>query len=143
MEDGSTESNGIINFNDLELLDEVKKGYLVLQRRSLVLRETILWGYHKLQLDGQPDELTLIVTPSNCWASCSVTRRTPGMGSVNPTLPAAIQEHWGIGDFSDLRDLVEICLKSGGAVVGLYSLHAMFLDRLEDASPYSLLTARF
>ena len=67
MEDGSTESNGIINFNDLELLDEVKKGYLVLQRRSLVLRETILWGYHKLQLDGQPDELTLIVTPSNCW----------------------------------------------------------------------------
>jgi 4-alpha-glucanotransferase len=43
----------------------------------------------------------------------------------------------GIGDFGDLKQLIEIAAKQGVAAIGLNPLHALFADRPEDASPYS------
>jgi 4-alpha-glucanotransferase len=45
--------------------------------------------------------------------------------------------NWGIGDFTDLLAIVELAAKSGADAVGLNPLHALFLDRPENASPYA------
>jgi 4-alpha-glucanotransferase len=45
--------------------------------------------------------------------------------------------NWGIGDFRDLRDIIDIAACAGAAAVGLNPLHALFLDRPEHASPYA------
>ena len=45
--------------------------------------------------------------------------------------------NWGIGDFSDLKAILELAAHSGANAVGLNPLHALFIDRPENASPYA------
>lgn len=45
--------------------------------------------------------------------------------------------NWGIGDFTDLADLVRLADRLGADGIGLNPLHALFDDRPGDCSPYS------
>lgn len=47
------------------------------------------------------------------------------------------QANWGIGDFGDLAVIVRVAADVGAAAVGLNPLHALFLDRPQDISPYA------
>ena len=47
------------------------------------------------------------------------------------------KRNWGIGDFSDLLQLVEFCAEAGAGIVGVNPLHALFPHDPEQASPYS------
>jgi 4-alpha-glucanotransferase len=45
--------------------------------------------------------------------------------------------NWGMGDFTDLKNLIELARKLGADGIGLNPLHALFDDRPTDCSPYS------
>jgi 4-alpha-glucanotransferase len=45
--------------------------------------------------------------------------------------------NWGMGDFTDLEQLIELAADLGAGGVGLNPLHALFDDRPSDCSPYS------
>ncbi len=47
------------------------------------------------------------------------------------------QRNWGMGDFTDLADLIALAAELGAAGIGLNPLHALFDDRPQDCSPYS------
>ena len=51
----------------------------------------------------------------------------------------AVRSHrnWGHGDFTDLKNLVQIAGEAGAAGIGLNPLHTLFDDRPEQASPYA------
>lgn len=51
--------------------------------------------------------------------------------------------NWGIGDFSDLKRLIELAASWGADGVGLNPLHALFAERPNDCSPYSPNTRLF
>ncbi len=51
--------------------------------------------------------------------------------------------NWGIGDFTDLLMLADSAAALGAGVVGLNPLHALALDRPEQASPYSAVSRLF
>jgi len=47
------------------------------------------------------------------------------------------EHNWGIGDFSDLQNVLKWSASLGAAGVGLNPLHALFDDEPDDCSPYS------
>lgn len=47
------------------------------------------------------------------------------------------RRNWGHGDFSDLARLVSTAAAQGASAIGLNPLHALFVDRAEEASPYA------
>jgi len=47
------------------------------------------------------------------------------------------RRNWGHGDFTDLANLMLLAADVGAASIGLNPLHALFVDRAEQASPYA------
>jgi 4-alpha-glucanotransferase len=98
-------------------------------------------GYHCLRVETDaPSVSSLIVAPSRCYLP-TLDHRYWGIGAQ---LYAVRSEHnWGMGDFTDLRTLMDWAGEHGAATVGVNPLHALFLDTPEDASPYSPSSRRF
>lgn len=147
--EGGDERRGEAAFASLEKVATFELGGKPLERRLLGLPGGLPWGYHRLRLDSvEGAETSLIVTPGRCWlpgedaeadqSSQGKRRRFWGVSAQLYLLRS--ERNWGIGDFSDLRRLVEIVREQGGDAVGVNPLHGMFPDQPEQASPYSPLS---
>jgi 4-alpha-glucanotransferase len=135
LEDGSART-GQSSFSALRLVAEQSLDGLTRQRRRVELGALPL-GYHRLTVSPGNAAMTLIVTPDRCWLP-------PGTGESRRMWGIAVQlyllcsdANWGLGDFSDLRMLVNLAAAHGADVIGLSPLHAMFPDEPEHASPYA------
>ncbi len=112
-------------------------------RRLLRLPETPDPGYHRLELHNldQPQDpiavMSLIVVPRTCYQPQAIeeNRRVWGPAIQLYTLRSA--RNWGIGDFTDLRHVLEFAAEAGAALVGLNPLHALFPHDPDHACPYN------
>jgi (1->4)-alpha-D-glucan 1-alpha-D-glucosylmutase len=104
-------------------------------------RERLPAGYHRFSLeglhDGAPAAMTLIVAPARCFLP-------PALGEGGRVWGPALQlyavrsgHNWGIGDFTDLKNALEIAAREGAGIVGLNPLHALFPHNPGHISPYS------
>jgi 4-alpha-glucanotransferase len=104
--------------------------------RSLVWPEHLPQGTYRLHLTdagGATEEAPLIVAPVRAFA-----------GDFDRGWVIAVQlygvrsaRNWGMGDFTDLEDLIRLASGLGADGIGLNPLHALFDDRPGDCSPYS------
>lgn len=102
-------------------------------------------GYHRLELNfPNRDEryaMQLIVVPAACYQPPAIRDDTGQGGRVwGPSVQLygiRSRRNWGIGDFTDLRSLVDISADSGAGIVGVNPLHAMFQEDSGRVSPYS------
>ncbi|HEX9534801.1 MAG TPA: malto-oligosyltrehalose trehalohydrolase, partial [Stellaceae bacterium] len=135
-EDGS-EQTGRMAFGDLELIETRRFDGAPLERRRLMLGNDLHWGYHRLAVEPGDASMTVVITPGRCWLPPALVdgRRLWGIAAQLYLLRSG--NDWGIGDFGDLRELVELAADHGADVIGLNPLHAMFSDDPEHASPYS------
>ena len=98
-------------------------------------------GYHDLELsDGalaEPQRMRLIVTPARCYLPPALqdSARVWGLGVQLYSLRS--QRNWGMGDFTDLKTLVDLAAELGADVVGVNPLHALYTRNPKHASPYS------
>jgi malto-oligosyltrehalose trehalohydrolase len=131
------EQSGRAAFARLPLLAERSLDGRALQRRRIMLECDIPWGYHHLEIEPGSATTILVVSPGSCWLPPAVAegRRLWGIAAQLYLLRSVT--NWGIGDFGDLRSLVELAAAQGADVIGLNPLHAMFTDNPEHASPYS------
>ena len=147
--EGGAEQTGSTDFVDLALADSAVLEGRPLERRWLTLPDGLPWGYHRLRLeDVAGAETSLIVTPGRCWlpGEDAAEGGNPGEGDLRCWGVAAqvyllrSERNWGIGDFTDLRRLVETVRAHGGDAIGVNPLHGMFPDLPEQSSPYSPLS---
>ncbi|WP_372620051.1 4-alpha-glucanotransferase [Falsiroseomonas sp.] len=131
------ERGGELAFDTLDRIAEATLDGGRIERRALPLPADLPWGYHRLRVTPGDAAMLVIVTPGRCWLPRALQegRRVWGISAQLYTMRSA--GDWGIGDYGDLRSLVEIAAARGAAVIGLNPLHALFPDNPEHASPYS------
>jgi 4-alpha-glucanotransferase len=93
-------------------------------------------GYHRLHalVDGAPHEAALVVAPARIPLPPGLDRAWGWMVQLYALRSRA---SWGVGDYGDLRRLVERTAADGGGVVLLNPLHAETPVPPLNPSPYS------
>lgn len=98
-----------------------------------VQRETLDWLIAAMSCGGEPPQPSPI-TGEHLKAFQGNGRRLWALAVQLYAVRS--RRNWGHGDFTDLGRLVALAASCGAAAVGLNPLHALFLDRPEQASPY-------
>ncbi|MGB1270672.1 MAG: 4-alpha-glucanotransferase, partial [Endozoicomonas sp.] len=115
-------------------------------RLELELPGNLPAGYHEIILDDQDrvNRCLLIVAPSACYEPPSLISATQNSNSQENIWGSSIQlytlrsEHnWGMGDFTDLKELVTRLAKEGADILGLNPIHALYPSNPNHCSPYS------
>lgn len=109
-------------------------------RHTLELAKIEELGYHKLVIerpDGSAVEMPLIIVPTTCYQPKAIRDGIRIWGLAVQFYGLRSRRNWGIGDFTDLRHLVDITADAGGGIIGLNPLHELFPNNPEHISPYS------
>ncbi|MFQ2292577.1 4-alpha-glucanotransferase [Aeromonas enteropelogenes] len=112
------------------------------QAYRVTLAMTPELGYHQLVLleEGNDEPLAtmrLIVAPKACYKQPPIANGRKVWGPSVQLYCLRSRHNWGIGDFSDLGQLVEKAAAWGAHFVGLNPIHALYPANPESASPYS------
>ncbi|MCZ7563474.1 MAG: malto-oligosyltrehalose synthase [Burkholderiales bacterium] len=97
-------------------------------------------GYHRLAIlhaGAVAAEALLVVAPRACYRPLALHGEGRVWGAAVQLYGLRSERNWGIGDFTDLRVLVEQWGHRGAAIVGVNPLHALFPHNPAHASPYS------
>ena len=105
-------------------------------------------GYHDLQLTvtiggrERVAEQRLILVPAHCVRPRDKLGDHRAFGLVANLYTVRSDRNWGVGDFTDLKQLVQWCGEIHGGFVGVNPLHAL-ANQGPDISPYSPVSRLF
>jgi 4-alpha-glucanotransferase len=139
LEDGQQHSD-FVRSADLQVLERTALGTQQLLRLNLPLPLELPLGYHRVSvaLDAAKRiEVSLIVAPERCYAPPPIRAGKRLWGIAVQLYSLRSVGNWGMGDFGDLHELIELTARHGGAIVGLNPLHALFPADPGHISPYS------
>lgn len=135
---------GKVVLSSLNLVEKNSINDKTYYRYQLTLPDMPL-GYHTLKanLQNQPEaSCHLIVAPARCYAPTDAADyKMWGLAAQLYSLKSATS--WGLGDFSDLTELVNKAASHGASTIGLNPLHPLFPDNPAHRSPYSPTSRNF
>ncbi|PKG40248.1 4-alpha-glucanotransferase [Psychromonas sp. Urea-02u-13] len=125
---------------DLVAVNEISE--IEFQCYQVALKVDLPQGYHLLEVfeKGNEEALTsmsFIITPSACFTPKAMQEGKKIWGSSVQLYCIKSENNWGIGDFSDLKVLLQKTADHGGDFIGLNPIHALFPAQPNNASPYS------
>ena len=106
----------------------------------LVIGESLAVGYYKLTLYSGNSPIgacTLIAAPAQAYLPPLLKSGGRLWGLATQLFALRSARNWGIGDFTDLAELIRHAAAQGVAAIGLTPLHALFFDEPDRCSPYS------
>ncbi len=116
---------------------------------DIAIPGAVLPGYHRVRVElragaiEKKGEQILIVTPARCLTPGELLGDGTRVFGITANLYSVRSErNWGVGDFTDLRELAAWGGSVGAAFVGVNPLHALH-DRGTDISPYSPISRVF
>ncbi|MEW5291038.1 4-alpha-glucanotransferase [Erwinia papayae] len=106
---------------------------------AIALPARLPLGYHQLHLSQASKRwpCRIIVAPARCYEPAPLLQGEKLWGSCVQLYTVRSDTNWGMGDFSDLRQLVKEVAARGGSFIGLNPLHSLYPASPENASPYS------
>ena len=107
---------------------------------ELEFRLPLPLGYHVFTLHAEQETLAtalLAVVPARCYLPPAIERGDRVWGITAQLYAVRSQRNWGIGDYTDLRSLVDFWGSRGASVVGLNPQHASYAHNPDHCSPYS------
>jgi (1->4)-alpha-D-glucan 1-alpha-D-glucosylmutase len=93
-------------------------------------------GYYTLTLEGAR-ACRVATAPRQCWVAPALLEGERWWGCTIQLYALRSSRNWGVGDFGDLRRLVDTAAQQGASFLGLSPLHALFPHNPAAASPYS------
>ena len=129
---------GRIRLDQLQPLEQRQIGERQYARYRFLLPLIPGPGYHRFELCGDAGAaaMSLIVAPDTCYCPQAMQEDGRVWGVAAQLYGLRSQRNWGIGDFSDLKGVVEFCAEQGGGVVGVSPIHALFPHDPARAGPY-------
>ncbi|WP_345827906.1 4-alpha-glucanotransferase [Pantoea sp. BRR-3P] len=111
----------------------------------LTLPPRLPQGYHQLTLHKgrQQWQTRIIIAPRRCYLPEPLEQGEKRWGALVQLYTLRSENNWGIGDFGDLKLMLEQIAAHGGDFVGLNPLHALYPSLPEHASPYSPTSRRW
>lgn len=100
-------------------------------------------GYYHLTLviHGKIYQSMVIMALPKCYLADGIAEETFRVYGLAIQLYALrSKNNMGIGDFSDLKEMIKLTAQNGGDVVGINPLGAMFPESRKDVSPYRSLS---
>lgn len=106
---------------------------------ELPIPQDLPLGYHKITVSMGTEKATasLIITPATSYQSDNIKNGKKVWGSAIQLYTLRSDRNWGMGDFTDLAQLLTDMAGQGAHVIGLNPLHALYPISPEHASPYS------
>ncbi|MBU2876162.1 4-alpha-glucanotransferase [Aliiglaciecola lipolytica] len=110
------------------------------QEYLIKLNHSLPLGYHQLKLladDGdQIAAMRMIMAPSSCYHPQSILDGRKVWGLSVQLYCLRSENNWGVGDFSDLAQLIASAAKNGAQFIGLNPIHALYPANPDACSPY-------
>ena len=131
------ELSGEFNIGVADLIDETTINDINYGKYKLNLPD-LVQGYHEffITIEGLDFSCPLIVAPKNCFSATQASEKKI-WGLTAQLYSLRSDSNWGIGDFSDLNQLVQSSLLAGASVVGVNPLHPLYQNNPAHRSPYS------
>lgn len=95
-------------------------------------------GYHDIRIESASFScsIRLIVAPASCYQAPSIEQGKKPWGFSVQLYALRSKRNWGIGDFTDLKQLAVYAAKLGVDFIGLNPIHALFPSNPDVCSPY-------
>lgn len=100
-------------------------------------------GYYELdvKISNKNYKSKIAVAPSRCYHSSGMDNKL--WGYAIQLYAVKSQRNWGVGDFTDLSEIIKMCAKTGANIIGLNPLNVLCHDFPENASPYQSISRLF
>ena len=137
-EDGST-LESVVHLDMLTQTGDYWMGETQYVRRLLTLPPDLPLGYHQIKVvvGDRVETRPLIVTPKTSFQSEPMARGDKIWGTAIQLYTLRSDSNWGMGDFTDLAQLIEDLAAQGADVIGLNPIHALYPISPDHNSPYS------
>jgi 4-alpha-glucanotransferase len=137
--DGVARASGHMRANELLESDREELDGEPFVALTLPLPSGLEPGYYDLEVavaDTQ-QSAQLIVAPTQCYEPSVLAAGQRAWGVAVQLYSLRSDANWGMGDFRDLRELIDVAIPAGCAVVGVNPLHALLPANPAHISPYS------
>ncbi|MGN1078726.1 MAG: 4-alpha-glucanotransferase [Alphaproteobacteria bacterium] len=126
---------------DLPVTDSLVIKETEYEHRRLTIDLPAQTGYHTLRVSGAalPDqgrEMALIVVPEKCYMPETMRQGAKPWGFPLQLYALRSKRNWGIGDFSDLKEMAGVAKSFGADIIGINPINVAFMAKPETASPY-------
>ena len=129
--------SGAIYIDDLQLIDEVQLDKIP-YGQYLLLLPNLEEGYHQLNINmgNVKASCPLIFAPKTCHSQQEASVKKL-WGYTAQLYSLSSNNNWGMGDFTDLFQLLEKSVRQQASTIGLNPLHPLYQQNPIHRSPYS------